>query len=140
VSSGNIASGIKSLGILDMLVRGGNVKNNTLLILDEPEVNLHPKWQVDYCRIICGLVKSGVDIIVTTHSPYIVEALKHFCDHDEVDNKFYLATKQSATASRFDDITGDISVAIDRLAAPLLKLNVDSVDDFLSDIPRDELS
>lgn len=131
LSSSNIASGIKSLGVLDLLVKGGNVKKNALLILDEPEVNLHPKWQVDYCKIICGLVGSGVDIIVTTHSPYVVESLKHFSEKYSIDNKFYLASKVDSRLSRFDDITDDISIAIDKLAAPLLKLSADAIDNFI---------
>lgn len=131
ISSSNIASGIKALGILDMLVRGGNVTKNTLLVLDEPEVNLHPKWQVDYCEIVCSLVQAGVDIIITTHSPYVVEALKYFSEKSSIDHRFYLAQKIADCESTFSDITKDISVAIDTLAAPLSRLNNDSLEDFL---------
>ncbi|THG83481.1 ABC transporter ATP-binding protein [Pseudomonas sp. A-1] len=130
LSSGNIASGIKSLGVLDLLVRGGSIKKNSLLILDEPEVNLHPKWQLDYCDIVCGLVASGVDVIVTTHSPYILEALKHYSDKYGLGGAFYLASKEPNASSDFLDISQNISVAIDRLAAPLYLLNKESFDDF----------
>lgn len=131
LSSSNIASGIKSLGILDLLIKSGSVKSNSLLILDEPEVNLHPKWQVDYCEIICELVSAGVDIIVSTHSPYIIEALKHFSEKNDIANTFYLAAKNPDTnLSKFEDITGRIDVAIDKLAAPLVRLNKDLFDDF----------
>lgn len=131
ISSSNIASGIKAFGILDMLVKGGNVTKNTLLVLDEPEVNLHPRWQVDYCEIVCSLVQAGVDIIITTHSPYIVEALKYFSEKSNVNHNFYLAQKVADCESRFTDITKDISLAIDALAAPLSRLNNDSLEDFL---------
>lgn len=130
VGSSNIASGIKALGVLEMLVAGGSVKKNTLLILDEPEVNLHPKWQVDYSQVICQLVAFGVDVIVTTHSPYIVEALKHYADLSGIEKRFYLASKGMDVSSRIDDITEDISVAIDRLADPLDKLSRESIADF----------
>ncbi|MEN5216364.1 AAA family ATPase [Pseudomonas pudica] len=132
ISSNNIASGIKAIGILDMLVTGGNIRRNSLLVLDEPEVNLHPKWQVAYCEIVCELVSAGVDIIVTTHSPYIVEALRHHADKAGIENKFYLAQKVSECESEFRDISPDISIAIDALAAPLMKLNDESVEDFLN--------
>lgn len=131
LSSSNIASGIKSLGVIDLLIKGGAIKPNALLILDEPEVNLHPKWQVDYCEVICELVERGVDVIVNTHSPYIIEALKHFCDQTNIENKFYMALKDERMGtSEFFDITQDISVAIDNLAAPLQKLNKDEFFDF----------
>lgn len=67
-----------------MLLKGGHAESNQLLILDELEVNLHPKWQVLYCELICDLVYSGVDVIITTHSPYVIDALKHYADKREL--------------------------------------------------------
>lgn len=131
LASSNIASGIKSLGVIDLLITSGAIKQGALLILDEPEVNLHPKWQVDYCEIICELVKKEVDVIVNTHSPYIIEALKHFCDSSGIKNTFYLASKENQFGqSEFFDITENISIAIDKLAAPLQQLNKDDFFDF----------
>ncbi|MGO3413232.1 MAG: AAA family ATPase [Kluyvera intermedia] len=131
VSSSNIASGIKSLGILDLLVKNGNATKNSLLILDEPEVNLHPNWQVKYCELLCDLVAQGADIIVTTHSPYVIEALKEFSYKSGITNHFYLAYKEDISShSHFIDITENISYAIDLLAAPLNQLNEGYEDDF----------
>ncbi|WP_323667104.1 AAA family ATPase [Pectobacterium punjabense] len=130
VSSSNTASGIKSLGILDLLIKGGNANYNSLLILDEPEVNLHPKWQVLYSELICDLVSTGVDIIITTHSPYIIDALKHYSEKNDINHNFYLATKNPENHSEFFDITHNISLAIDLLAEPLRNLNMESLDDF----------
>lgn len=129
ISSYNVASGIRSLGMLDILIHSGHADQNSLLILDEPEINLHPKWQIEYAKAICEMVKNGSNIIVTTHSPYMLEALKGYCDRDGVNNKFYLAKKESQY-SNFVDITSDISVAIDMLSAPLYKLNEELFDDF----------
>ena len=134
ISSGNIASGIKALGMLDLLIKGGNTKKNSLLLLDEPEVNLHPKWQIAYCDIITTLVGCGVDLIVTTHSPYIVHALKSFCTGKHLEHHFYLAYKDSDTGfSKFKDISNNVSYAIDLLAQPMQDLNKSTVDDLFSD-------
>lgn len=131
VSSGNIASGVKALGILDMLIKGGNADVNTLLILDEPEVNLHPKWQVLYSELVCELVRAGVDIIITTHSPYVLDALKYYSDACRIENRFYLAEKfPGEEYSNFIDVSDNISHAIDLLAEPLHNLHQDSLDDF----------
>lgn len=131
VSSSNVASGVKSLGILDMLLKGGHAESNQLLILDEPEVNLHPKWQVLYCELICDLVYSGVDVIITTHSPYVIDALKHYADKKRIENSFYLATKYPGeNLTTFVNISDDISHAIDLLAEPLRVLSKDDFDDF----------
>ncbi|MDZ8651187.1 AAA family ATPase [Escherichia coli] len=131
VTSSNIASGIKSLGILDMLIKGGSATYNSLLIIDEPEVNLHPKWQIFYAEIVCELVSMGVDIIITTHSPYIIDALKHYSDKTGIENHFYLTERfPDEDYTYFVDITHNISLAINLLAAPLRDLNQEYLDDF----------
>jgi hypothetical protein len=129
ISSRNIASGIKSLGIFDMLVNAGHASRNTLLILDEPEVNLHPKWQIEYARAVCELVKLGSNIIVTTHSPYMLEALKGFSSKQTIVNHFYLTDKNNGQ-STFIDVTNDLTPAIEVLSAPLYQLNEELDDDF----------
>lgn len=131
VTSGNIASGIKSLGILDMLIKSGAVAENSLLIIDEPEVNLHPKWQIFYAEIICELVTLGVDIIITTHSPYIIDALKHYSDKHDIVNHFYLSERfPGEDYTCFVDITDNVAYAINLLASPLRDLNQEYLDDF----------
>lgn len=129
VSSANVASGIKALAVLGMLIGGGSIKKNTLLVLDEPEVNLHPRWQVEYCKIVCDVVAAGVDVIVTTHSPYVVEALHHYSKNQDYWSSFYLASRVSPWEAELHNITDDISIAIERLAAPLEKINLDYIDD-----------
>ncbi|KXF80328.1 AAA family ATPase [Enterovibrio coralii] len=129
VNSCNVASGIKSLGIFDILVQSGHASPRSLLILDEPEINLHPKWQVEYARAICELIRLGSNIIVTTHSPYILEALKGFCVKDDLYHNFYLAKKHTES-STLTDVTNNISVAVETLSSPLFELNEELYDDF----------
>jgi len=131
IASSNIASGIKSLGMLDMLIKSGAVAENSLFIVDEPEVNLHPKWQVLYAELICELVSIGVDIIITTHSPYIIDALKHYSDKHNITNQFYLTERfPGEDYTYFIDITHNVSHAINLLASPLRELNQEYLDDF----------
>ena len=49
------------------------VKKGDLLIVEEPESHLHPKNQVVLAKCIVRLVRSGLNVIVTTHSTYMVE-------------------------------------------------------------------
>ncbi len=46
-----------------------------LLIVDEPELNLHPENQRRIARLLARLVNSGVKVFVTTHSDYIIKEL-----------------------------------------------------------------
>ena len=97
VSIKNTASGIKVFGILQLLSSNGFIKNNALLIFDEPENHLHPKWQLDLAKILVNLAKSGVSILVSSHSPYMIEALKRYSERVELENEtgFYLADNRT---------------------------------------------
>ena len=53
----NTASGIKEIGIIQILLSHRKLKDNSFLIIDEPEVNLHPKWQVKFAEILVLLAQ-----------------------------------------------------------------------------------
>lgn len=106
-SSMNIASGIKALGLFNSLLKGGFVNERSLLILDEPETNLHPKWQNEYAKLLCNLVKSNIKIVIATHSPYMISALEHYSK--DIENKnFYWARKDYSESVIFEDETSSI--------------------------------
>ncbi|QMT31274.1 AAA family ATPase [Alysiella filiformis] len=93
IPSMDIASGIKSLGMIDILIKNNILNPNDILILDEPEVNLHPEWQKKYAEIICLLAQSSVKVLVVTHSPYMVSALHHYSKNISIHRNFYWAEK-----------------------------------------------
>lgn len=41
-------------------------------LIDEPELNLHPSNQRQLARIFAMMINSGIKVIMTTHSPYIM--------------------------------------------------------------------
>ena len=86
----NTATGIKSFGIIQLLADNDFINEKSFLILDEPEIHLHPKWQLEYAKLISILVKNNVPVLVTSHSPYMIEALQRFNEgNSNVD--FYIA-------------------------------------------------
>lgn len=87
----NTATGIKYFGILQVLSENNYLGKNTVLVLDEPEVHLHPKWQLELAKIIVHLVKNGVTILVNSHSPYMIEALQRYGEKEQINMDFYLA-------------------------------------------------
>lgn len=50
-------------------------KKGDLLMIDEPELNLHPENQRRIARLIAKLVNYGIKVFITTHSDYIVKEL-----------------------------------------------------------------
>jgi predicted ATP-dependent endonuclease of OLD family len=47
------------------------------LIIDEPELNLHPDNQRKTARLIAQIINAGVNIIISTHSDYIIRELNN---------------------------------------------------------------
>ncbi len=121
IKSLNTASGIKSFGIIQLLLQAGFIDERTLLIIDEPETHLHPKWQIEYAKLLIELVKNDFNILLTSHSPYIIQALRMLSEKEDVYERtaFYLAEKNSKNRVEFEDVSRDIKILFKKLAEPL---------------------
>lgn len=89
----NTAMGIKYLGILQVLSNHNHFYHGQILILDEPEVHLHPNWQLKLAQWIVDIAQQGVKILVNSHSPYMIEAIQRYSKQKNFSAKvhFYLA-------------------------------------------------
>ncbi len=127
----SVASGIKSFGVLQRLIQTNSISTFKMLIWDEPEIHLHPEWQIVFCKLIIELVAKGMPIIVSSHSPYFVQALRYFASAKgiEKDVKYYMAEESSETMlSTVKEVTNDLNRVFTLLAAPLRDImNVDAV-------------
>jgi len=112
------SNGIKMFGFLQILILNETIKRGSTLILDEPEVHLHPKWQLEYAKIIVFLVTEGVKVLVTSHSPYMVEALELYAKKEGIENNFYLATKVDGT-SVIEEVSDSLEQIYRTLAEPI---------------------
>ncbi len=70
------SSSIKSLFLADLYINC-LAKEGGLLIIDEPELNLHPDNQRLMAGLITRLVNAGVKVMVTTHSDYLIRELNN---------------------------------------------------------------
>ena len=97
----NAATGIKSFSLLLILLRKGWLRGNTLLIVDEPEVHLHPIWQVRYAEVLVELVRKNIQVLVTTHSPYLLQAIEKFSKEKDIQcrTNFYLFSRAGKSTS-----------------------------------------
>jgi len=120
----NSASGIKSLGILQILETADEFNKNLLLIIDEPEVHLHPDWQVEYAKILVKLVENGVKVLVTSHSPYLIEAINKYSKKSKIEKevKFYLSELKNNGNVFVVDKTNDKDEIFDKLSKPFERL------------------
>ena len=94
ISIHNLSAGLKSFAIIKMLLERNALKEGDILVLDEPEIHLHPKWQLLYAEIIVLLQKEfNIYILITTHSPYFLEAIEMYSKLHNMQEKtnYYLS-------------------------------------------------
>ena len=53
----NLSTGLKTFVILKTLLTNGTIETNGTVILDEPEIHLHPEWQLLFAELIVLLNK-----------------------------------------------------------------------------------
>lgn len=70
------SSSVRSLLMLNYYVLH-IAQRGDILMIDEPELNLHPKNQILVARLLVLLVNAGVRVFITTHSDYIVRELSN---------------------------------------------------------------
>lgn len=65
------ASIVKSMSSLIVYLKH-IAKKNDLIIIDEPEINLHPANQIILARVFAKLANVGFRLLISTHSDYII--------------------------------------------------------------------
>ena len=70
------ASIVKTLSSLTFYLRH-IAKPNDLIIIDEPELNLHPDSQIALARLFARMINAGLRLLISTHSDYIVRELNN---------------------------------------------------------------
>ena len=123
----NVALGIKGFGLIQLLLKNHQLNSRTLLIIDEPEIHLHPNWQVLYAEILVLISKKlEIPILLTSHSPYFIEALKVFSEKYEYEEKtnFYFSQKSKDNlTAKIIDVSNDISPILMSISEAYFKIS-----------------
>lgn len=116
----NLSTGMKSFSILYMLIQSNSFEECEYIILDEPEIHLHPDWQLKYAELIVLVSKSfNLKLIITSHSPYFIEAIELYAKkHDYHDDlKFYRTIQNRQTMNySIEDVTENLPLLYHDLA------------------------
>ena len=90
------ASGLKQLATIQLLLNNNELTKNSFLILDEPEINLHPGFQVEFAKFLVLAARDlNITLYINTHSPFFAEAMEAYSRYYNLldDTNFYLTEK-----------------------------------------------
>ena len=121
----NLSTGMKTFAIIKMLLMNGTVEENGTIILDEPEIHLHPDWQLVLAETIVLLQNVfGLHILITTHSPYFLRAIQVYsAKHGIADRcRYYLSELNDDRKAVISDVSDDIEKIYAKLASSLQRL------------------
>jgi hypothetical protein len=76
-SADQLSSGQLSF-FVGLMVLASAIEDNCIILIDEPEVSLHPAWQEKYTQLIYKIARyhKGCKFYIATHSPMVVSAAK----------------------------------------------------------------
>lgn len=87
----NLSTGIKAFMVLKMLIEANIINRRDVLILDEPEIHLHPTWQLIYAELIVLLQKEfDLSVVITTHSNFFLDAIETYTKKYQTYDKLHL--------------------------------------------------
>ena len=104
-------SGILPFMHIKKLLNYSYLKKGDVILIDDAEKNLHPKWQISFAIVLYEFMKAtGVKILLSTHSPYFVEAIENL----DSNAHFYLIDKSECV-----DVSEDNWKIYHGMATPL---------------------
>jgi predicted ATPase len=120
----NVSAGMKPFLIIKRLLENGELKEQNVLILDEPEIHLHPEWQLVLAELLVLLQKEfDLTILLTTHSPYFLHAVEVYSAKQKINNRcnYYLTINEGKYCSA-QNVTENTDGVYQKLAKPFQTL------------------
>lgn len=123
----NISSGIQQISIIEILLANYKLLPGSFLIIDEPEVNLHPEWQIKFAQILVLLAKElDINLYLNSHSPMFIEAISLYSKYYDLidETNFYLTVKSKNDKFDFKKIRpDDMGAVYENLTSPFDELD-----------------
>jgi len=118
------AMGISNIGLIDLLIRNNIINRGSFLIMDEPEVHLHPKWQVIMAQLLYKIAKSGANIIIATHSLDFLKAFENILKEDGEKAENIIAINKMPYNEEFLELSEleKVGIVLDDLSKPFYDL------------------
>lgn len=128
------ASTVKSLAGLFMFLRS-EARPGDVILIDEPEIHLHPDNQIWVARMLAELVNAGLNIIVSTHSVIILQELNNLVRLGATENLTEEQIEQQTDIQREFGYTPGMCLTPDQLHPYLFRFRDESKRDSAEIVP-----
>ena len=107
------------MAVIERCLSLGIIKEGSILILDEPEIHLHPEWQLKYAEFIIILQKAlNLTVLITTHSPQFLRAIECYMDKYEIMDRLNVYSIENGSITNVSYSEYGISEIYDKLSKP----------------------
>lgn len=129
----NVASGAKSMAMIIRALETGHLTENSVLVIDEPETNLHSAWLVRFAEFLVLIAKHlKIKVLLNTHNPFFMMALEKFARREglwEALKVYQMVPAEGEMGNETpmfeaQEVTGNHEAFYDALAMPLDELRV----------------
>ena len=108
----SLSSGEKQLFLRAMTLKMLDI-NNSVILIDEPEISLHPKWQQKIVKVYEEIGENN-QIIIATHSPHIVSSVK------SESLKLLVKSDDGIEVLQSEEINGSYGYPVERVLTELM--------------------
>ena len=95
------SAGCGAQQILPVITQIFSAPSNSVILIEEPEASLHPEAQIELAHMLADAVRHGHQLLVTTHSQPLLNALSEACKAEHLDRNdvaIYHLSKSSTGA------------------------------------------
>ena len=136
------ASSVKSLFLINVFVRH-IAGPSDFLIIDEPELSLHPDKQVLMAKLIARLINSGIRVLLTTHSDFFMLEINNLIslnntgnEKEKLMNKFGYHEKDLINAERVSAYCTGSNGEVTKMLVDESGVDVELINSFIIDQNR----
>lgn len=90
-----------------LLSLASEIQDGSLVLIDEPELSLHPEWQIKYIDLLLDTFRGyrGCHFLIATHSPLVISELPPHATLVALDNPY------APSASKLTGQSSDVQLA-----------------------------
>ncbi|MEO5327781.1 MAG: ATP-binding protein [Magnetococcus sp. THC-1_WYH] len=103
------SEGFKKIGILSRLILNRSLTQGSVLLVDEPEVNLHPQAIIALADILFALSQAGIQVYAATHSYFFLKRIEQLARRTQTKTSLVdLRKSPTGVTATFHDLRNEM--------------------------------